>query len=75
MLLGGIHNIQNALATICVGKLLGIGNDSIATSLEKFKGAKHRIEEIAVVDGVRYVNDSKGTNVDATVKALRCMKI
>ncbi|MBR2903614.1 MAG: UDP-N-acetylmuramoyl-L-alanine--D-glutamate ligase [Clostridia bacterium] len=74
MLIGGGHNIQNALAAICVGKLLGIDNQDIARTLKNFKGARHRLEEVGVVDGVRYVDDSKGTNADATVKAIRCMK-
>lgn len=70
----GLHNIQNALACICVAKVMGIPTAVIAESLSSFKGIKHRIEEIATVNGVRYVDDSKGTNVDATLKAVDAMK-
>lgn len=72
--LEGVHNIENALACICVAKILGVDNQTIKNALVSFKGIKHRIQEIAVVDGVTYVDDSKGTNVDATIKAIACMK-
>jgi UDP-N-acetylmuramoylalanine--D-glutamate ligase len=65
-----LHNIQNALACIIAAKLMGIKTADIAASLTSFKGVRHRLEFVDEIDGVYYVNDSKGTNVDATVKAL-----
>ncbi len=71
--LGGKHNIENALAAICVAKILGVESEVIAAALAKFKGARHRIETVATVGGVTYIDDSKGTNVDATLKAVESM--
>lgn len=70
----GIHNIQNALAVTVVAKLMGVSTEEIAAGLRRFKGVSHRIETVAEIDGVRYVDDSKGTNVDATLKAMEAMK-
>ncbi len=72
--LDGAHNVQNALATIAVAKIMGVSNADIKRALTDFKGIKHRIETVAEIDGVRYINDSKATNVDATLKAVGCMK-
>ncbi|MBQ8319609.1 MAG: UDP-N-acetylmuramoyl-L-alanine--D-glutamate ligase [Clostridia bacterium] len=74
LLLSGLHNLQNALAAVAVAKLFGLSTESILGSLSSFKGVKHRIEEVGVFDGVTYVDDSKGTNVDATLKAVACMR-
>ncbi len=74
LLLGGLHNIQNALAAIAAAKIMGVETQAIATALTSFKGVRHRIELVGEVDGVAYIDDSKGTNVDATVKAVACMK-
>ena len=74
MLTGGIHNIQNALAVICCAKIMGVDNANIASTLTTFKGIKHRIETVGEVDGVSYVDDSKGTNVDATIKAVQSVQ-
>lgn len=74
LLLDGIHNVYNALCAICAAKIMGVRNETIRSSLESFKGVKHRVEDIGVVDGVRYIDDSKGTNVDATIMAVKCMK-
>ena len=68
--LKGKQNIQNALAAICVAKIMGVSNASIQSSLKSLKGVKHRFEKIAEFDGVTYINDSKGTNIDATVTAI-----
>lgn len=70
---GGMHNVQNALAVICCAKIMGVSNEVIRESLTEFKGIRHRIEFVGEVDGVRYVNDSKGTNVDATLKAVQAV--
>ncbi len=70
----GLHNIQNALAAIAAAKIMGVDNETISKSLVSFKGIRHRVEFVAEVGGVAYIDDSKGTNVDATVKAVQCMK-
>jgi len=72
--LDGVHNIQNALATIVVSKIMGVPTGAIANALREFKGIKHRLEKVAEVGGITYIDDSKGTNVDATQKAVACMK-
>ena len=74
MLVTGTHNVYNALAAIACAKILGVERELIAKALQEFKGIKHRIETVGCVDGVTYVDDSKGTNVDATLKAVACMK-
>ena len=68
--LSGRHNILNALASIACAKLLCFPVEAIQKGLTSFKGVKHRNEFVREVNGVKYVNDSKGTNVDATVKAI-----
>ena len=70
----GVHTIQNALAVIAAAKIMGIKTADIVESLTAFKGIKHRIEEVGKVNGVTYIDDSKGTNVDATMKAIECMQ-
>ncbi len=70
----GLHTIQNALAVIIAAKLAGIKTETIVSALSGFKGIRHRIERIAQIDGIEYVDDSKGTNVDATLKAVAAMK-
>lgn len=74
LFLHGVHNIQNALSAIVSAKIVGINTADIKKALTSFKGVKHRIEKVGEVNGVTYIDDSKGTNVDATVKAVRCMK-
>lgn len=72
--LEGLHNIQNALAVIAVSKIMGIKKEDILSALTDFKGIKHRIEYVGVVAGVTFIDDSKGTNIDATLKAISGMK-
>ena len=72
--IGGLHNVQNALAVIAAAKLMGIKSNDIAAALSEFKGIKHRVEFVDEVDGVAFIDDSKGTNVDATLKAIEAMK-
>lgn len=74
LLLIGKHNLQNALATVCVAKLLGVETQVISRALGGFKGIKHRIERVGTIDGVEYIDDSKATNVDATLKAVGAIK-
>lgn len=73
MLLGGIHNVSNALACVAVAGVLGLDKRLVAEALCSFKGVKHRIEVVREVNGVTYIDDSKGTNTDATEKAVECM--
>jgi UDP-N-acetylmuramoylalanine--D-glutamate ligase len=66
----GPHNRENAAAATAAARAAGIADDAIAAGLQTFRGVAHRIEEVAVVGGVRYVNDSKATNVAAAQRAL-----
>lgn len=66
----GGHNVENALAAAAISYFAGIEPEVIASVLRSFMGVEHRIEYVATVDGVRYVNDSKGTNPDSTIKAV-----
>lgn len=67
----GRHNVQNVLVAVAAARSLGAAEDAIIAAVSAFKGVEHRIEYVREVDGVKYYNDSKGTNVDATVIALR----
>ncbi len=69
--LPGKHNLQNVMIAVSVAKVLGISNETIQAAVEAFIGVEHRIEFVRELDGVRYYNDSKGTNTDATVTALK----
>lgn len=71
---GGMHNVQNALAVICCAKIMGVSTEVLVTALSDFKGIKHRVEYIGESNGVHYVDDSKGTNVDATLKAVQAVR-
>ncbi len=68
--LKGAHNLENALAGVCIGMLAGVEAASIRSAISNFKAVEHRLEYVATVHGVEYFNDSKATNVDATLKAL-----
>jgi UDP-N-acetylmuramoylalanine--D-glutamate ligase len=68
--LKGAHNVENALAAICVGMLTGCGPERIRKAVQDFRAVEHRLEYVAKIRGVEYYNDSKATNVDATIKAL-----
>jgi UDP-N-acetylmuramoylalanine--D-glutamate ligase len=68
--LKGAHNVENVLAAVAVGMLLDCPAEKIRKTVESFKAVEHRIEYVATVRGVEYYNDSKATNVDATIKAL-----
>lgn len=72
--LKGEHNVKNALAAICVCKLMGVESKTVGEALAKIKGVRHRIEIVAEKDGVVYIDDSKGTNVGATLTAIGCMQ-
>lgn len=66
----GVHNVENMMATIAVTKAAAIGHHVIQKSLEAFSGLEHRLEFVREINGVRYYNDSKGTNVGAVAKSL-----
>ena len=71
--LTGEHNLYNSLAAGIAAKLMDIKNDDIRQSLSNFKGVEHRLEKVARVRGVEYINDSKATNVNSTWYALQSM--
>ncbi|MBF0777176.1 UDP-N-acetylmuramoyl-L-alanine--D-glutamate ligase [Streptococcus cuniculi] len=66
----GSHNIENALATIAVAKVMGVDNQAIHEALSTFGGVKHRLQHAGQLEGVTFYNDSKSTNILATQKAL-----
>jgi UDP-N-acetylmuramoylalanine--D-glutamate ligase len=71
--LEGKHNIKNAMAASTVAHLLKIRKATIRESLEGFQGAEHRLEQVLTINKVKYINDSKATNVNATYYALESM--
>ena len=66
----GKHNIQNVMIASMIAKRLNISNEDINEVISNFKDVEHRIEFVREIDGVKYYNDSKGTNTDATITAL-----
>ncbi len=68
--LKGTHNLENVLAAVCAGSLMGCAQEKIRQAVRNFKAVEHRLEFVATIRGVDYYNDSKATNVDATIKAL-----
>ena len=68
--LKGNHNIENVMAAICVGVLSDVEPRQISKAVREFRAVEHRLEHVASIRGVEYYNDSKATNVDATIKAL-----
>ncbi len=68
--LKGAHNVENVLAAVCAARLAGVSAESIRESVKSFQAVEHRLQFVAQVRGVDYYNDSKATNVDATMKAL-----
>ena len=72
--LGGEHNVRNALAAACAARLMGVETGAIATALSSMPGVRHRIRPVACVRGIEFIDDSKGTNVDAALSAVACMR-
>ena len=70
----GDHNLENALAAVAICYFAGIDAEVIGETLRTFGGVAHRIEYCGQIEGVKYYNDSKGTNIDAAVTALRALK-
>ena len=72
--LRGLHNRRNAMAAAAICLARGIEPDAVRSALRTFGGVEHRLEEVATVDGVRFVNDSQGTQPDAVVAALEAFE-
>ncbi|MGE0259118.1 MAG: UDP-N-acetylmuramoyl-L-alanine--D-glutamate ligase [Alphaproteobacteria bacterium] len=70
--LPGSHNAQNAAAAFAATRALGVGREVAAAAIRSFPGLAHRQELVGTIGGIRYINDSKATNADATEKALAC---
>ena len=68
--LRGLHNVENVMAAALIAHLAGARPEQIAPAVSSFPGVEHRIEFVRTLDGVEYFNDSKATNVDATLKAI-----
>jgi UDP-N-acetylmuramoylalanine--D-glutamate ligase len=67
----GEHNVANAMAAAAAALSMGIGRDAVREGLRSFTGVRHRLEQVAEIDGVRFVNDSKATNVASAVVGIR----
>lgn len=67
----GVHNLYNSMAAVLAAQCMGVGVPSIRATLKNFKGVEHRLEFVRELNGVRYVNDSKATNVDSVWYALQ----
>jgi UDP-N-acetylmuramoylalanine--D-glutamate ligase len=73
--LRGTHNVENVLAALAAGLACGAAPDSLRETVRNFAPVEHRLEEVAEIDGVRFINDSKATSVDATAKALEAFAV
>ena len=73
MNLVGIHNVENVMAAVGISHFMGVSTDIIRKTVREFKAVEHRIEYVTEKDGVIYYNDSKGTNTDASIKAIEAM--
>ena len=69
----GKHNYENAMAAIAIGDAMGVPKDAIVRGLRTFQAVEHRIEYVCEKRGVRFYNDSKGTNPDAAIKGIQAM--
>lgn len=68
--LKGAHNLENVLAAVSIGMIAGCDPQQVRRAVSEFRGVEHRLKAVATVQGVEFYNDSKATNVDATIKAL-----
>lgn len=68
--LKGDHNVENVLAAVCASRLAGVSTEAIRNAVQNFRAVEHRLEFVAIINGVDYYNDSKATNVDAAMKAI-----
>ncbi len=69
----GRHNIENAMAAAAIGMLMGVSAANVAQTLMSFEGVEHRIETVRTLNDITFINDSKGTNPDSTIKAIQTM--
>jgi UDP-N-acetylmuramoylalanine--D-glutamate ligase len=72
--LRGGHNAQNAMAAALLARLAGVAHEAVQAGLDSYPGLPHRLESVRVLDGVEWVNDSKATNVDSVLVALRAFQ-
>src|SRR6185436_11199955 len=72
--LRGSHNLQNAMAAALLASLSGVNDRAIQQGLDSYPGLPHRMEVVRTLDGVEWINDSKATNVDSSVVALRAFE-
>lgn len=72
--LRGDHNLQNAMAAVLMARKLGATQDQVQKGLESFGGLAHRLERVRELDGVEWINDSKATNVDSSLVALKALR-
>lgn len=75
IMIPGPHNLENALAATAMAASMGVPAPVIRHTLQSFTGVEHRIEKVRIFQGVVYINDSKGTNVDSTLKAVQSMRV
>ncbi len=69
----GLHNFENVMTAAAMALFAGVSIDTVRTVIKNFKGVEHRIEFVCEADGIRYYNDSKGTNPDAAIKGIQAM--
>jgi UDP-N-acetylmuramoylalanine--D-glutamate ligase len=69
--LKGIHNVENMMAALTTARIFGCSKKAIETVLNRFEGLEHRLEFVREIEGIRFYNDSKGTNVGSVVKSLQ----
>ena len=69
----GVHNLENALGAVAIAYFSGIEAKDIRTGLQTFEGVEHRIELVGEINNIKFINDSKGTNPDASIKAVEAM--
>lgn len=70
----GNHNLENVLSAVCMTYIMGVDAKVIRDTLMSFKGVEHRLEPVGTFNGVTYINDSKGTNTDAAITAIKAME-
>ncbi len=69
----GLHNFENVMTAAAMALFAGVNIDTVRTVIKNFKGVEHRIEFVCELEGIRYYNDSKGTNPDAAIKGIQAM--
>ena len=74
LLLKGKHNLENVLASIAIASIMGVSIETIRDTVSKFKGVEHRLEFVEEKNGRKFFNDSKGTNIDSSIKAVEAIE-